>query len=322
MVVLIGSIVAWLVGGVDTLRGASHGAVHIAFVPRLHGLLLAKGIPQRGNQRAARQRGIRAAIPFDAQRLQPLLRGPVMVANHGHGIVDAKDVAHARHGARRGVIEAAQLAAQYRAGRDRRDLHAGQTDVDAEDRAAIDLARRVQPLHRLADDLPFGRRLQRHILRHRLPSGILDQRAVAEAAATRRMRHHAAPGGAFRGRYAPARRGGTDQHRPGRGTGLPQRRPGTADRGGASGGLRLQLRLPVEFLIGRCGFQLHLIKPDLQLLGQKGRLGGIDALPHLGIRHDQRDAPIRCDADETTGSEALKGIAGGAAADMTWPDWQ
>ena len=82
---------------------------------------------------ARRERGMRTVVPFDLERLQPLLRGTHVIGHDGDGIVEPDDLAHALDGLGRGVVHALHAAAEHRRLRQRRDLHAGRARVDAID---------------------------------------------------------------------------------------------------------------------------------------------------------------------------------------------
>ena len=92
-----------------------------------------------------------------------------------------------------GVVEALDLAAEHRAILDRRAQHAGQLDVDREDLRAVELVGGVEPLQRLAGDLPVLRVLELDRLRigrRELGGGGRDL-AVADRALRGRMRDDA-----------------------------------------------------------------------------------------------------------------------------------
>ena len=59
------------------------------------------------------------------------------------------------------VVDALHASAEDGRLRERRELHAGRPDVDAEDRRAVDLRRRVEPLGRRADQLKSSGSLSR-----------------------------------------------------------------------------------------------------------------------------------------------------------------
>ncbi len=120
-------------------------------------------------------------------------------------IADAHRALHARHLRDGVVVEARQLAAVHRARLDRRAQHAGQLEVDRVDEAAVELGRGVEPLHRLAGDLPRARILERDALRigrRHLGGGRRDL-AVARGASRRRVRDDAALDRQLRHRHLP-----------------------------------------------------------------------------------------------------------------------
>src|SRR5262249_56548826 len=96
---------------------------------------------------------------------------------------------HALDRLRLAVVHARKLAAEHWASRHRGDLHAGDLYVDAELRGAIDLVGGVQALGGRADQLEVLRLLERNIAWQRQRSRLVDQRAIAEAAAGRSMDH-------------------------------------------------------------------------------------------------------------------------------------
>ena len=123
----------------------------------------------------------------------PFLAAPMMVGDHGDGIVDAHHLAHALDRARRRLVQRFRLAAEHRRDGDRRDPHARQLGVDAVIGAAVDLVGRVQPLGRRADQGEVLRILQRDAVgrRHRQRGGVVHQLAVAQAAEPAWSQDHA-----------------------------------------------------------------------------------------------------------------------------------
>src|ERR1700753_1525258 len=94
---------------------------------------------------------VRAAVPFDLERVEPFLRRPHMVADHANDIVEHDDLLYAWNFLGGAVVDFVDLAAEYRTRRHGRELHAGEHRVDAIDDLAVGLARRVETLERLAD---------------------------------------------------------------------------------------------------------------------------------------------------------------------------
>ena len=106
---------------------------------------------------------VRPFVPGDVERVEPLLGRPHVIADDGDEVVEHDDLAHAGDRLRRAVVDMPDLAAEHRAGRDGRELHARRHHVDAVDRLAVDLVGRVEPLERLADQREVLRVLQRRI---------------------------------------------------------------------------------------------------------------------------------------------------------------
>ncbi len=162
-----------------------------------------------------RQARIRSEIPFDVERVEPLLGRPEVIAHDGNGIVEPQDVAHPRDLARCGVVDLRELAAEDRAQRDGGDLHARDLDIDAVDGLAVHLVRRIEALLRRADQCPVLGILERRVLRQGQGHGKRHERRISRGAPRRAVRHrpprHAALGGVdaplFAPPPAPARRG-------------------------------------------------------------------------------------------------------------------
>ena len=196
------------------------------------------------------------------------------------------------------IVDALQLAADDRAGRNRGDLHVGHLDVDAELGGAIDLAGNVETLGRGADQREVLRLLKRDIGGNRQLRRGVGQRAIAEPAAAGGMDHLALLGAAGGGIHVPGLRGSRDQHGPRRRARHAKWFPEDAHRGRAAGHLEANGWIAVELVTGRRMFELHLREIHLQFLGDQHRHRGVGALAHLDLRHDQRDLPVAADADE------------------------
>ncbi|MGY4299277.1 hypothetical protein ACVWXN_007372 [Bradyrhizobium sp. i1.4.4] len=141
-----------------------------------------------------------------------------MIADHGDGVVEHDDLAHAGDFHRCAVIDLADLAAEHRAIGDRGNLHVGQDRVDAVDDFAVDLVRCIQPLQRLAYEDEVLGVLDRDILRRCLALCRQRELTIAELAAACRMDDFALGRRATRGLDLPLRGGGLHQHRARAGT--------------------------------------------------------------------------------------------------------
>src|SRR6266511_4357476 len=96
---------------------------------------------------------------------------------------------HALDRLRLAVAHACELAAEHRTSRHCGSLHAGDLYVDAELRGAVDLVGGVQAFGWRADQLEVLRILEPNVAWQRQRSRLVDERAVAEAAAGRPMDH-------------------------------------------------------------------------------------------------------------------------------------
>ena len=165
--------------GLDFLLRAGENLVNIALISRNHAGrtcgLLAKLLLQTGGALLR----ARAFVPGNLQRLSALKRGPGATRHHGNaaGYVqvavdsrqktdrrNSKDRFHSRGSFCRGAIAAYQLAAEVRAASDHRVEHPGNTNIDAEDGRAVDLAGRVNAPHWFADESEILRILQRNLI--------------------------------------------------------------------------------------------------------------------------------------------------------------
>ena len=53
-------------------------------------------------------------------------------------------------------------------------------------------------------------------------------------------------------------------------------------------------------------FEMDLAQIHLQLFGEEHRQGGVGALPHLDLVHDEGHAPLTVDADKGVGREGVR----------------
>ena len=148
----------------DLLRRAGDGGLGVAVLVGHEGLVGVEAGLQHLGDRGARHLGVRALVPDDGQRVERGLGLPPRVGHHrDRGIADLHHVPDARHARDLGGLEALHLAAEHRAVLDRGIEHPGQLQVDPVDLGAGQLVHRVEALHRLADELPVLRVLERHV---------------------------------------------------------------------------------------------------------------------------------------------------------------
>ena len=156
-----------LVGRLEPVAGRKAlGDIAVGF--RDHAVLFAGGaqiLPDVFRADAARSAPSSQLI---IERIEALLGRPHVIADHRDQIVQHDDLLHARDFLGGAVVDLADLAAEHRACRQGRELHAGQHRVDAVDGLAVDLVRRVEALQRLADQHEVLRVLERDVLRRRL----------------------------------------------------------------------------------------------------------------------------------------------------------
>src|ERR1700761_1337047 len=177
---------------------------------------------------------VRAAVPFDLERVEPFLRRPHMVAYHANDIVEHDDLLHAGNFLGGTVVDLVDLAAEYRTCRYGRKLHAGQHRVDAIDDLAVGLAGRVETLQRLADQHKVLRIFDRNLFGRRLVARRLRQIAIGNLASAGGMQDLAIRCAAAGGLDLPLLRGGLNQHRARGCASDAERLPEGAHRGGAT----------------------------------------------------------------------------------------
>ena len=242
--------------------------------------------------------GVRTVVPFDHQRCQAFLRSPHMIGHDRDGVVEPHDLTHALDGLGLRIIDALHATAEDRRLRERRDLHARRPRVDAIDGRSVDLRRRVQALRRGADELEIRRSLERHAFGHRHAGRVGGKLAVFGTSARRRVKHFASLRATRRRIDIPALRRRRHEHGSRGRPGLAQRLPRAAYRVRVAGCLHAEQGIGIELFVGRSMFQPHLFQVHLQLFGDQHRDGGVGALAHLDVGHDQRDLTVRIDTDE------------------------
>ena len=135
-----------------------------------------------------------------------------MVGNHGDGIVEPHDLAHALHSLGRGIVDALHATPEYWRLREGSDLHAGRPDIDAVDGRSVDLGRGVETFGRGADQLEILWSLELDAGRHGQPRRIGGELAIRDTSAGRRVNHFAALGATTRRIDFPALRRRGHQH--------------------------------------------------------------------------------------------------------------
>ena len=147
---------------------------------------------------------------------------------------------------------------------------------------------------------------ERYLARHRQPGSLLSQGPVAELAACRRVNDRAPFGTTGVLIHTPGLCRRRHEHDSSGGPGPAQWLPERAHRGRTPCYLNpCEYRIRIELVVRRCRFEVDLVDPHLQLLGDEHRHGGVGALPHLDLRHAQGDAAVAIHSDEAVGREAF-----------------
>ena len=253
-------------------------------------LAVERALRQRVAQLLRGEVGIYARIPLDIQRLQPLLRGPVVIADDCHRVAYANHVDHARHGARRLVINGNKLAGKRGAGFHCGDFHARHFYVQTELCGASDLVRRVDASQRLADqDKILGILERRNLVRHRQLASRCCQRTKTEAATAGRMMHNGTIHRAGRRIHLPLGGSGRNELHSRDRARFAQNLPPAPRARGTTGNLAAQGGHAVKLFASWRVFHLDLIEAHAKLFGQQHAETGIDALPHFHAGHYQAD---------------------------------
>jgi hypothetical protein len=72
--------------------------------------------------------------------------------------------------------------------------------------------------------------------------------------------------------------------------------------------LNTEQRITVKLVAGRCVLQRHPREVGVEFFRQNHRYRGVDALPHLDLRHHQRRPAGIVDADESIRRELARGV--------------
>ncbi len=202
----------------------------------------------------------------------------------------------------------------------------GGHDVDTKAQAAVELGRGFDAAHALADQRERCGVLELGVFGMRQLTGQRDEFAERRRAARRRVSHVAGLCYAFIDRHRPFMRRSRAKHFARRGTCFAHGHPQVADTRGAACDHRAEVArhaprqvtrqhrmqalvvLTIRqsgaevFAVDVCGIDerlhhAHLRPVRAQFIGQQHGRAGMDALPHLGLAHDDRHAVIRADDD-------------------------
>ena len=286
-----------LVDGVDLLRGLRDRCGGIAVMPRHRAGLFRRG-GKLSNDVGRGELRVRSRIPLRSRGSETLLGRPGMNGDDRDGVVQADDLTDAGHRLRLRFIDRDELSAEGRRNRHDRELHSRRPAVDAELRAAVDLAGGVETPMRRSDQLEIGRLFERDVLGHRQLRGGIHQLAIAELAAGGAVHDHTlfrATGGRV---DVPTLSGCTHEHDASRRACATQRDVGAANRRRTAGHLHADQRIHVDLVVGRRVLDRDFVDVDLELFGDQHRNRGIRPLSHLDDGHHERDLAGAIDAQK------------------------
>ncbi len=286
------------VNRLDLLRRARQRALGVAVLVADEGLLRIQPRLELLRNGRAGHLGVFALVPDDRQRIERGLGLPPVLRDHrNRGIADLDHFLHAFHALDLGGIEALHLAAEHRAILDRRIQHAGQLEVRAVDHFSVHLHRGVEPLQRLAGDLPGLRILQRHVLRLLEPGSGFRDLAVGRGAFGGLVRDDAVRRRALGGGYAPLIGRGLHQHHARRRAALAHVLVRLPDAAAAAGGEVAPRALARDALARRWILDDHPLPVGIELLRDQLGETGDRALAHLGAHYPDDGGVVRPDHD-------------------------
>ena len=293
-----------VVHGLDPLRRCREGGCRVADCLRDDPGLLREGHELGADPRRV-ERAARAVVPLDLERAPPLHGFPIRVRHdrdaggaprrpaaalggYPRAGLELDDVTHARHRLRALGVEPPHQSPEHRGPLDRGDEHAGYLHVDAEYRAAVCFARRVEPRDTRAEQAKVLGILERHVLGHGQGGGPRGERAVGQPAPARAVDDLPLLGAARGTIDVPRLRRRRDEHLPRVRARLAQRLPRAADRVAAT---RAHGARPRRGIL-RNGPEPDLRPIRFELLGKDHCETGLRSLAHLGLVHGQRDDAV------------------------------
>ena len=143
-----GMVQEWhLIFGFDRL--CAQCCLHIALTRFAVGLTLGDDRVMRLENRCGRHTGMATVAKAGCQSAQTGNSRPIALGDNGHGIIELDDLLHALNCQGRCGVDGTQLAATHGRRLNGGDAHGGDRKIHAILRAAVDLGRNIEPLHRL-----------------------------------------------------------------------------------------------------------------------------------------------------------------------------
>ncbi len=298
-----------LVGRLDLARGSCDCRRSITIVARDRTWLL-HSASKLSDDVGRGELSIGARVPLRSCRGEPLLGRPSVRRDDSHRVGEADNLAHPGHGHRLCLIHGRELSAERGRNRQHRELHPWQANIDAEVRAAIDLAGEVEAPMGGSQQFEVRGRLESDLLGHRELCRRVRQLSVAKLAAARGMHDRAVFPYAGRRVHVPPPCGRRLQHHPCGSTRAAQRNVHRSNGGRAAGHLQADERIGVDLVVRRRVFDRHLVDIHLELLGDQHRQRGIGSLAHLDHRHDESHPACAIDSQEGVRRERSAGGQG------------
>jgi hypothetical protein len=269
--------------GLDPFRGARERLGDISGLAPNTRFVRVEPAAHEVRDGVTRDAAVVAVVPGDRERVGSLLGVPERIGDDRDRILERHDLPHARQAAGLGVIDRLERPLEHRALHQRGVEHSGKLHIDAVGGAAQHLVGRVEPSCRLADERPVLGVLERDVRGRRHARGRFRDRAIANGAAARGVRHDASLRLAFGARNTPARSCRRDQHLARSGAGLAQHHFRIADRAAAAGRHVAIDAVAREAVVRSGELRAHIVPIASKLFGDQHGEPGENALAHLGF---------------------------------------
>ena len=285
---------------IDLRRGFPDGLQRVAVLPIAIGGGCVEAVLELLGDRRTRLRAVRTLIPDNRERIERLLGVPPGIGdNRNGGVLDPHHLLHAGHAGDLALVVTRELAAEYRTVLDCRVEHARQLQIDGEDLAAVEFVRGVEPLERLAGELPVLWILELDglgIRRREFCRGGSDL-TITDRTLARPVGNDAVGYGQFACRDIPLVGGGLQQHQACGSAATANIILRGADPAAAAGAHFAPGPLAREIAARRDAFGRHLVPVTLQFFRHELCNAGERALPHLRARDPDHAGVVGLDRD-------------------------